>query len=398
MKVLQINNFHSLRGGADRIYLETGHLLARKGHEIMWFSGVHPENLSPVEPAAFAPVADLKHPKATSVPKFLYNRTAAQALEQLIQTQGKPDIAHLHIYHGGLTTAILPVLRRHQIPIVQTAHEYKLVCPVYRLERQGKNCMDCISGSKLNVIKHRCKSNSALQSVVLWAESFVSRLGGDLAKVDKILCVSARQKEILAQAGIPKTKLTLCHNFVDTTHFKPVPHTEKQSYFLYFGRIETLKGLPTLLAAAENTDLPVKIVGEGSWENELSEAIQSMPHVEFLGRKDGAELRELIARAKAVIVPSQWEEPFGLTVVESLASGTAVIGSAIGAIPELLRDGIDGILAPVGDSIALTQAMSCLSHEKAIAMGHAGREHVENNFNSEVYIARLLEIYSGLTA
>lgn len=396
MKILQVNNFHSLRGGSDRIYLETGALLAEAGHEVMWFSGAHSENIAADGPAGFAPVADLQRARPAELPRFLYNRSAAQTLERLIQTEGRPDVAHLHIYHGGLTTAILPVLRRHRVPVVQTAHEYKLACPVYRLERDGRPCTDCITGSKFNVVRHRCKSGSALQSAVLWAESHVSRLGGDIRNVDQILCVSARQKELLAQAGVPQDKLALCYNFVDTERFRPRPTAEKQPYFLYFGRIETLKGVPEVVAAAKATGLPVKIVGDGTWAEALADAVRDLPQVEFLGRRDGDALAQLIAQAKAVLVPSRWEEPFGLTVVEALASGTAVIGASIGAIPELLREGVDGRLVPPGDSAALAEAMCGLGLETAIAMGQAGRERVETRFNSAVYTDRLLKIYSDL--
>lgn len=398
MKILQINNYHSLRGGSDRIYLETGARLKSAGHEVMWFAGAHAQNdAEPAAPVGFAPVADLTRPRPRELPRFLYNHSAARALEELIQTEGRPDVAHLHIYHGGLTTAILPVLRRHRIPVVQTAHEYKLACPVYSLERQGQICMDCITGTKLNVIRHRCKGGSALHSTALWAEAMVSRLGGDLRLVDRILCVSNRQRSLLAKAGVPQDKLALCHNFVDTESFRPVPSAEKQDYFLYFGRIETLKGVGEVVEAAKISALPVKIAGEGSWVPELTQAIVSLPHVSYLGRRDAEALRQLIAEARAVLVPSRWEEPFGLTVVEAMASATAVIGTSIGAIPELMRAGVDGLLVPPGDSAALARAMSLLTPERALRMGQAGRMRAEERFGPEAYIARLLNVYSDLS-
>lgn len=107
MKILQINNYHSLRGGSDRIYLETGALLEQCGHEVMWFAGRHPENLPIAGAADFPSVAGLARANPVELPKFIFNREAAKALDAKIRREGRPDIAHLHIYHGGLTTAIL---------------------------------------------------------------------------------------------------------------------------------------------------------------------------------------------------------------------------------------------------------------------------------------------------
>ncbi|MEO0566720.1 MAG: glycosyltransferase family 4 protein [Pseudomonadota bacterium] len=393
MKILQVNNFHYLRGGSDRIYLETGAMLERQGHDVMWFSGEHAENPPNAYSEHFPETADLIELKPRDLPRYIYNFDAAHSLERMIAERGVPDVAHLHIYHGGLTTSILRVLRRHNVPVLQTAHEYKLACPISSLERSGSPCHSCLSGSRLNILRHKCKNNSFLHSAAMWAEATVSRQMGDIRLLDGVFCISEFQKDILRRAGVPDHKLWLCNNFVDTTTFAPVHSTEKQDYFLYFGRIEKLKGVETVVKAARATGLPIKFAGSGNWQGELGKAIADLRNAEHLGHVTGEALSRLVAKARAVLVPSEWEEPFGLTVIEAMASGTPVIASRIGAIPELFEDGEHGILFEPGDFHSLALALNGLDRERAIAMGQRAHHYAVERYKPEAYLDRLLSVY-----
>src|SRR6185436_12389995 len=140
--VLGANNYHYLRGGSERAFLDTGRLLSARGHRVVHLSTAHPRNLPPPGPAAFVAPNDLARPGPADVVRFHWSRRAARALEELMRSE-RIRLAHLHIYYGQLTPAILAPLARARIPIVQTLHEYKALCPVHTLLSRGKPCEAC---------------------------------------------------------------------------------------------------------------------------------------------------------------------------------------------------------------------------------------------------------------
>lgn len=398
MNILSANNYHHIRGGSDRVFFNTGDLLQAAGHRVVPFAAASPADEPAAVGAAFPRGADTAAPRIRDFGRFLHNAEAARALAALVAAEGPFDLAHLHIYYGRLTPAILPPLRRAGIPIVQTLHEYKLACPVYTLERDGRPCRDCVGGSALHVLRHRCKDGSALRSAVMLAEFWSSRLQGDVRLIDRFICVSDFQLAVMRRAGLPAGKLTRLHNFVDTATFRPCDAADRGDYYLYYGRIERLKGVPTLIEAMRRTDGRVMIAGDGQWRPEMERRIAGDARFDFRGFLSGAALREAIAGAKAVIVPSEWYENCPMSVIEAKASGTPVIGARIGGIPELVRDGIDGVLFEPGDADGLAAAIAKVEAADRTAMGQAARADAEARFAPGVHLDGLLAIYGEAIA
>lgn len=397
MRVLQINNNHRIIGGSDSVYFNTGALLAAEGHEVGWFAGADPENLPCKDANFFPPAIDLRKPRLMDLPRYVRNGAAAKALAQMLKVNQHFDVAHLHIYYGRLTTAILDPLRASGIPIVQSLHEYKLACPIYTMERQGQTCEDCVNGSTLNLLRHGCKG-SRLRSVISFAEYHASRLQGDVRKIDRFICVSDFQRNILTRAGIPETKMTTLHNFVDSAQLVPKGKVERGDYFLYFGRIERLKGVATLIEAARRSGLALRIAGTGTWSAEMRTAIGKLANIEYLGFVSGELLRHLVAGAKAVVVPSEWYENCPMSVLEAKAVGTPVVGARIGGIPELVRDGEDGFLFDAGDAEDLARALEAMAGADIAAMGAAARADVAARFSPDAHLAALLDTYAAAGA
>jgi len=316
-------------------------------------------------------------------------------IKQMLKTRGAFDVAHLHIYYGRLTAAILQPLRSQGVPIVQSLHEYKHACPIYTMERNGEVCEKCVSGSTLNALRYRCKG-SLLRSSIAFAEFHLSRLQGDVKKIDRFICVSEFQRRILARAGIPEHKMITLYNFVDPARLAPEVPVQRGNYLFYYGRIERLKGVRTLIEAARLTGLPLRIAGTGAWTYEMQAEIADLPNVEYLGFVTGEPLRRLVARARAVVVPSEWYENCPMSVLEAKAVGTPVIGTRIGGIPELVRDGIDGFLCDVGSSEDLARAADAVAATDATdiaAMESAGKADVAARFLPQVHYRRLVAIY-----
>jgi glycosyltransferase involved in cell wall biosynthesis len=398
MKVLQINNNHRVIGGSDTVYFNSGALLAEQGHEVAWFAGRSADDVPCPDARYFPEVIDIQRPRFFDLPRYVHNSAASRALRKMLSERGRFDVAHLHIYYGRLTAAILDPLRSWGIPIVQSLHEYKLVCPVYTMERNGAICEDCVTGSTLNLLRHRCKGGSLARSAVVFAEHHAARLQGDVRKIDRFICVSDFQRDLLVRAGLPGDRISTLHNFVDPILLAPELMVPREDYFLYFGRIERLKGLPTLIDAAAKTGLPLRIAGTGAWHDEMQNRIADLPNVSYLGFVSGEPLRRLVAGARAVVVPSEWYENCPMSVLEAKAVGTPVVGARIGGIPELVRDGLDGFLFTPGDGVDLARALEDIAQAEAAELGAQARADIDQRFTPSVHLASLLAVYESVGA
>jgi glycosyltransferase involved in cell wall biosynthesis len=325
--------------------------------------------------------------------RYFFNANARRNLARLLDAVGPVDVAHLHIYHGKQTPAILPVLRDRRIPVVHSLHEYKLACPVYTMQRRGRVCDKCVGGSALNGVLHRCKDGSLLRSAAMVAEFWSGRLLGDVRLVDRFLCVSRFQRDVMERAGLPSDKLHMLHNFVETDVPVKVGH---DGYLLYFGRLEALKGLPTLIEAVAKTGQKLLIAGDGEWRGAMQDRIWDLPQVEYAGFQSGAALRSLISCAKAVVVPSEWYENCPMSVLEAMALGRPVIGARIGGIPELVTDGKSGFLFDAGEIADLIRALDALNRADHTALSQFARRDAVERFSAQEYLAKLLGHYQSV--
>lgn len=391
MKCLQVNSFHHVRGGSDQVYFKTSDLLRSRGNTVANFAARDDKD-DPHPDARFYPAAQVGDRRLRDLPNYIYSSVAKTKVQEFLTHHGRFDVAHLHIYYGRLTTSILNPLRENCGAVVQTLHEYKLACPIYTMERDGKPCEVCVTDGPFNAVRYKCKNGSRAASAAMYAEFRISRALGDVSKIDKMICVSDFQRSVLERAGIPEAKLVTLHNFVDTADIRTAKPAEKKSYFLYFGRIEKLKGIKTLVAAAKSCGAEVVIAGDGQWVGDLTAQIDGT-NIRYVGFQQGEALATLVREARAVVVPSEWYENCPMSVLEAKAAGTPVIGARIGGIPELIQDGIDGMLFPAGDVSALAQAMEKVANSDIIDWGQAARRDVETRFSADQHYDRLLGIY-----
>ncbi len=393
MRVLQISHRHHVAGGSDAVFLATCDLLRDAGHDVIPFCLSSPYDLPSPYSAYFPRGADTG--QARDGARYFFNAQARRRLNALLDAVGPVDVAHLHIYHGKHTPAILPVLRARAIPIVHSLHEYKLACPVYTLQRDGAPCEICVTGSTLNCVRHRCKDGSFLRSLVMTAEMATSRLLGDVRLVDRFICVSDFQRDLMRRAGIGPGKLATLHNFVSLTTDRAC--TENDGYLLFAGRIEELKGIATLIRAARACGQRLIVAGDGAYRAQMLASIDGFDNITYVGFKTSAELAHLMRRAKAVVVPSQWYENCPMSVLEAKALGRPVIGARIGGIPELIRDSYDGFLFEPGDSDDLIRAIAELDAADPLALSRNALNDAKARFSPAGYLRRLLSHYRDLS-
>ena len=406
MKILQINNFHRLHGGADRVYLETASMLEARGHEVQFFSTHHADN----QPTSYEKyfVDDIDYYYLTPARKlkaslrFIYNRAAAVQLDRLLQ-EHKPDLAHIHIYQGRLSYSILPVLRRHRVPMIFTLHEYKVLCPVYTLlNTKNEICEACAGQRFYHCVLNKCNHDNLVFSLLSTAEAYLRNTFHSIERYgDHVIMVSdfVHRKHVHHRPALARRSSRL-YNFVRRND-SVTKSGERGTYFLYFGRLVREKGIMTLLRSfASKKHLNLVIAGTGPLQPEMENFIcdHSLTNVTLAGYQKGSVLENIIRQASFTIVPSEWYETFGLIVLESMMQGTPVIAADIGALPELVRPGENGFLFPSKDHEALAatlEQVAGMTDEAYQVMAANGQDFVARHFNEDTHYEKLISIYKN---
>lgn len=396
MKILQVNNYGYLRGGSDRYFFDLTALLRENGHSVSELVTRDSRNVvsTPWEVQGFLP----ERPKLRDLFHFYYSLDAKMVVRRLIKEE-KPDIVHLHIYYGQITPSILGEFVSQGIPVVQTLHEYKLICPVATMARNGAVCDACCSGSYWKAALHRCNRGSLLRSLVSSTEAYSSRWLGSVRKVDHFIAVSDFVRETMVAYGIPDSRISTVHNFVESAGFEP--SYEPGSYFLYFGRLEEVKGIKTLISAAERVGARLVIAGDGDYRVEAErQSRRRNLNVDFVGFKKGSDLHDLIRGSLCVVVPSEWNETFGLVILEAHALGRPVIASRIGGMQEVIQDGETGLLFEPGNDMELADAMRRMlgNPERAVEMGRNGNIVIQELFGKREHYRRIMSIYKKMAS
>jgi len=404
MKVLLIDVYNFNKGGAETVCFNTGKLLEEHGHKVVYFTLKWPQN-NPSPYSKYFPESKetRKGPlrQVKNLVNYFYHFEAAKKIEELIKVE-KPDIAHIHLMWGQITPSILPVLKKYNIPVLFTVHDYRLVCPVYTFrDGKGRICEDCKGKYFYKCFTHTCCKGSKMMSAVMAAEQYFRNTFFNPAKFfNGFIYVSNFAREI-QEKYMPAVKSTpniTLYNF--STSIKDAPKAyPSQKYFLFYGRLSYEKGVKTLLKAFRNVpDCKLKVVGTGPKENELKAFARdnNMQNVEFLGYKRGKELTDLVSNAYFVIVPSEWYENNPMTIIESYSVGTPVIGARIGGIPEIVVNGKTGFQFESGNVEDLKSKINCadqLTTEAYTKLSQGTLNFAHDNLSLENYYPRLISFY-----
>ena len=405
MKILQINKFFYPQGGSETYMFTLSALLRESGHQVIEFSMQDSQNSLSAYSQYFIKHVSFNKREGlikdlTKACHLLYSTEAQKKLEQLIQKE-KPDVAHLHNFNFQLTPSILSVLKKYKIPAVWTLHDYKIICPNYRLFTQGAVCERCHIHKYYNCFTHRCLKNSLGMSFLAMLEMYAHKI--ILRSYKVINCYIAPSKfladKIMAWQ-MPKGQVKQLYYSLDLANFKP--QEQSGEGLLYFGRLAEEKGILTLLEAMKLLPgIKLKIAGAGPLQQEIRRYIEShgLANVEVLGHKFGRELNDLIASAKLVIAPSIWYENNPLMILESFALGKPVIGSDLGGIPELVQDGQTGYLFKPGLADDLAEKIKSLynNNELISQMGKNCRTWVEKNCAPHKHVEEILKIYNEVS-
>jgi len=409
IRILNVNKFFYVSGGSETHYFALRKLLQENGHEVIDFSMTHERNFDSDYKSYFIDKIDYNkdsslYDKLRLSAKIVYSSEARQKISAIIRDT-EPDIAHLHIFQHQMSPSILGPLKEAGIPIVYTCHDYKMLCPNYKLYVNNSVCEECLGGNYINCLKKRCHKDSLLRSLPVTAEAYLHRFLRSYDAIGKIICPSNYMRDRLIQSGISEKRLVFMPHFVseelyDAAH--NVIKTASDTSILYFGRLSDEKGIELLFHAKKMLpeDIKLKIVGTGPIEGQLKKMALDMKlkNVEFLGFKSGEELYAEIKSSRCTIIPTMVNEVFGLTIIESYAFGTPVIGSIVGGVPEVINEGKTGFLFERGnpEKLALQiRRMFMMSDAEYQSMSRNCLKELEKYAPKDYYL-KLMKVYNSL--
>lgn len=403
MKILLINNFHYRKGGSEAVYFNMARMFVQRGHEVIFFSCTDERN-EPSGQSGYFVRPNCTLPKIKGGIRYFYNAEAGRNLERLVEAE-KPDIAHVHLFWGGISPSIFKVLHRHRIPIVHTAHDYRMVCPAYTFRTpDGRVCEECRGRRFYRCVVNRCSKGRFVQSLIMAAEMYLRNAFMNPARnIDGFIFVSrfAESKHLQYMPALAHAKRLVAYNTVPPLEKRFISDTRGR-YFLFFGRLSFEKGVGTLVEAfAGMPDMALKIVGTGPEEETLKRRASGLGagNIEFVGYRSGDALKEAIRDASFVVVPSEWYENNPMTVIEAYSAGIPVIGARIGGIPEIVEDGSTGYLFEAGDARALSEAVrkaASLTEKEYASMSENAAEFAEKNFNEERNYEKIINLYRSI--
>jgi glycosyltransferase involved in cell wall biosynthesis len=385
MKIVLVHNTYREAGGEDVVFESERRLLERAGHSVTPYVR---SNTEMQDDSVIARIA--------IVPRMLWSSKTRHEVAAILD-RARPDIVHVHNTFMRITPSIYSACAERGIPVVQTLHNFRLLCPGGNFFRHGVICRECVDHNLLQSVRHACfrDSRGATAAVALML-AFHRTLETYEKSVACFITLTKFAKQEFVAAGFPPEKFVVKPNFADED---PQQRTEKGEYALFVGRLMENKGPRILLNAWKRLcgRYPLHIVGDGPDRESLeAEARESrLLEVSFRGRISREAVIQAIKGARFIIVPSVLYEGFPMCIVESFACGTPVLCSRLGGLAEIVEDHVTGLHFKPGDAGDLARTMEwAWNHPSELErMGHAARAEYETKYTAEKNYLHLMHIY-----
>jgi glycosyltransferase involved in cell wall biosynthesis len=380
LTILVGHNYYQQPGGEDQVFAAEAALLESKGHRVIRY-----EECNSRIGNRNAAVAALG---------AVWSSKSARSLSDLVRLH-KPDVVHFHNTFPLISPAAYYAVQRQGVPVVQTLHNFRLLCPGATLFREGSVCEECIERkSLLPAVRHGCYRGSRPATAAVATMLSVHRgLGTWQRKVDLYIAVSEFARRKFVDGGLPKSRVVVKPNFVSPD---PGVGVGRGGYALFVGRLSAEKGISVLTSAwSELIDIPLVVAGDGplagtEWPRGVS----------WIGRKPREKILELMREARLLIFPSLWYEGAPMTIVEAFACGLPVIASNLGSMAETVDHERTGLLFDPGGAADLARKVRwAFAHPEAMeAMRVAARREYEEKYTAERNYKLLMAIYETAIA
>ena len=379
-KVLIVHNYYQIPGGEDTVVANEKKMLENHGHEVVLYTRHNSElkSLSKVK-KILLPVSSI------------FNFQTYQDIKNIIKEQ-KIDVVHVHNTLNLISPAVYYAARVCHKPVIQTIHNFRLLCPGATFYRNEHICEDCVTKGLGCAVKYSCYRNNKIQTLACVLSTWIHRTMGIYGKLNYICLTKFNKDKLLRLKQIKGDNVFVKPNFVEKSE-KIVPYSERKNQFIYVGRLDKLKGVDFLLEAWKEfcaDDFKLVVCGTGPLEQWCKDYVeeQGLHNVELKGFIENKKARKMIGESKALILPTQWYEGFPMTIVESDSVGTPVAGSDLGNTGSLIEEGMSGWKFAADSKKEL-----CIALTKAkIAINGINSSYIEKYSEENNYI-QLREIY-----
>ena len=382
MRILIVHNRYQQRGGEDSVADDEVALLRAGGHDV---ATVFVSNDS------IATFADKARAALGVADGPLAHRLVADAVGRF-----RPDVVHVHNFFPLISPRVHARVRALGPATVQTLHNFRITCANGLLMRAGRPCELCVDGTSFHAVAHRCYRGSFVGSAAPAHMIAVHKRERTWQRhVDRFIALSRFARDVFVRAGVPAERIAIKPNVVDDP--LPISGTPRAGV-LYVGRLREEKGIEVLAAAARLTGAAITVVGDGPAAATLKSSAPA--NLVLLGALPRADVRAMMARAAAIVVPSICYENFPIAVAEAFAAGTPVIASRIGALAEIVEDGLTGWHVAPGDPADLAAAIDRVAGDPAASArrGEAARDTYRARFTPRAALASLEAIYAEAIA
>jgi glycosyltransferase involved in cell wall biosynthesis len=386
LKVLIVHNTYQQPGGEDVVFDQERQMLERAGHQVVTFCR------SNWEAEAYSGLRRIALAKRT-----IWSSGTREGFLSLLR-QEKPEVVHVHNTFVMISPSIYSACYEARVPVVQTLHNYRLLCPAATFFRDGQVCEECLQGSLWRSVQHACFHDSRAANAVIVAMLSYHRMRNTWDReISCFIALSEFSRSKFIEGGLPAGKIFVKPNFV---YPDPGVCTSERGYALFVGRLSPEKRVSTLLEAWKRCPLsvPMLVIGGGPdrAELEMQAARSGLRQVRFLGQLPRDATLAAIAKARFLVFSSEWYENFPMTIAESFACGTPVIASRMGAMREIVTDGRTGLHFAPGDPEDLARKVEwAWTHPNQMhAIGLEARREYESKYTAEQNYPALMEIYN----
>jgi glycosyltransferase involved in cell wall biosynthesis len=385
MKFVIVHNSYQQPGGEDVVFAAECKLLEEHGHTVIPYRRSNHE---------LGSVSGLR--RLTIPAEMISSGNSRREIQDLLRKE-RPDLVHVHNTFMMVSPSVYQACQELGIPVLQTLHNFRLLCPAWTLSRKGRVCEECVDHGLWRSVLHGCYRDSRLMTASVALMLQVHRERGTWTNaVDGYIALSEFARRKFVDAGLPAAKVHVKPNFVRQD---PGERDSPGHYALFVGRLSPEKGVATLLPAWErlNHSIPLVVVGDGPERQSLESdaAGRGLSSIKFRGWLSNEETRLAMKRAAFMVVPSLWYEGFPMIIAEAFACGTPVLCSRLGTLEEVVADQRTGLHFSHGDAADLAAKVEWMwTHRSQVSeMGEAARREYESRYTAETNYGLLMRIY-----